>query len=65
MQSCSTIVSGLILGFVFVWKIGLVAMGERSQHCKVAKSQLSVPACMPVVVSTGYIRLVRYYAVIT
>ncbi|KIM74275.1 hypothetical protein PILCRDRAFT_828358 [Piloderma croceum F 1598] len=40
VQSCSTVVSGLILGFAFIWKIGLVAL-----------------ACMPVVLSTGYIRL--------
>jgi len=40
VQSCATIVAGLILGFIFIWKLGLVGM-----------------ACMPVVVSTGYIRL--------
>lgn len=40
VQSCSTVVSGLILGLIFVWKVGLVAL-----------------ACLPVVISTGFIRL--------
>ncbi|KAF7978444.1 hypothetical protein HWV62_632 [Athelia sp. TMB] len=39
-QSSATIVAGSILGLIFVWKLGLVAM-----------------ACMPLVISTGYIRL--------
>lgn len=30
VQSSSTVVSGLVLGFVFVWKLGLVAMGAYS-----------------------------------
>jgi ATP-binding cassette, subfamily B (MDR/TAP), member 1 len=27
IQSCSTVVTGLVLGFVFIWKLGFVAMG--------------------------------------
>jgi ATP-binding cassette subfamily B (MDR/TAP) protein 1 len=40
VQSCSTLVLGIILGLVFIWKVGLVGM-----------------ACIPLVVSAGYIRL--------
>ncbi|VDB95413.1 unnamed protein product [Peniophora sp. CBMAI 1063] len=40
MQSITTLVLGTILGIVYVWKLGLVAM-----------------ACVPFLMSTGYIRL--------
>jgi ATP-binding cassette subfamily B (MDR/TAP) protein 1 len=40
VQCIATLVSGSIIGLIFAWKLGLVAI-----------------ACMPVVVSTGYIRL--------
>lgn len=44
IQSAATVVAGSILGLIFVWKLGLVAI-----------------ACMPVVISTGYIRLVSIH----
>ncbi|KAL9710959.1 hypothetical protein Ac2012v2_005499 [Leucoagaricus gongylophorus] len=40
IQAIATVVSGSILGLVFIWKLGLVAM-----------------ACLPLILSTGYIRL--------
>ncbi|KZV69067.1 P-loop containing nucleoside triphosphate hydrolase protein [Peniophora sp. CONT] len=40
VQSVTTLVLGIILGIVYVWQLGLVAM-----------------ACVPLLVSTGYIRL--------
>ncbi|KAI0059986.1 P-loop containing nucleoside triphosphate hydrolase protein [Artomyces pyxidatus] len=40
VQSFSTLVLGIVLGLVFIWKIGLVGM-----------------ACVPLLISTGYIRL--------
>ncbi|KAI0032067.1 P-loop containing nucleoside triphosphate hydrolase protein [Vararia minispora EC-137] len=40
IQCASTLVLGVVLGLVFIWKLGLVGL-----------------ACIPLVVSTGYIRL--------
>ncbi|KZV67726.1 P-loop containing nucleoside triphosphate hydrolase protein [Peniophora sp. CONT] len=40
VQSMSTLVLGVILGLIFIWKIGLVGL-----------------ACIPLLMSTGYIRL--------
>jgi ATP-binding cassette subfamily B (MDR/TAP) protein 1 len=40
VQAASTLVSGLVLGLVFIWKVALVAL-----------------ACMPLLMSAGYIRL--------
>lgn len=47
VQSIACLIAGSVLGLVFVWKLGLVAM-----------------ACIPLVVSTGYIRLVRKLSII-
>ncbi|KAF8892354.1 multidrug resistance protein 1 [Gymnopilus junonius] len=41
IQGISTVITGSILGLIFVWRIGLVGM-----------------ACMPLLISIGYIRLV-------
>lgn len=41
VQAIATVVSGSVLGLVFIWKLGLVGL-----------------ACTPLVISTGYIRLV-------
>ncbi|KAM6494368.1 multidrug resistance protein 1 [Amanita muscaria] len=40
VQSCSTIITGAVLGLIFIWKVALVGI-----------------ACIPAVISTGYIRL--------
>ncbi|THH18900.1 hypothetical protein EW146_g2189 [Bondarzewia mesenterica] len=40
VQSISTLIIGLILGLIFIWKVGLVGL-----------------ACVPLLISTGYIRL--------
>ncbi|VDB87190.1 unnamed protein product [Peniophora sp. CBMAI 1063] len=40
VQSISTLILGVILGLIFIWKIGLVGL-----------------ACIPLLMSTGYIRL--------
>jgi len=41
LQSIATVISGSILGLVFIWKVALIGI-----------------ACTPLVLSTGYIRLV-------
>ncbi|KAI0267305.1 P-loop containing nucleoside triphosphate hydrolase protein [Gloeopeniophorella convolvens] len=40
VQAFATVVAGLIIGLIFIWKVGLVGLG-----------------CIPLLLSTGYIRL--------
>lgn len=57
-QSCSTVVAGIVLGMVFLWKLGLIAMGMCASLNDIDAFLISSLACMPVLISAGYIRLV-------
>ena len=43
VESIATLISGTVLGLVFIWKVGIVGL-----------------ACIPLLMSSGYIRLVRH-----
>lgn len=45
IRNLTTVIVGIVLGLVFIWKLGLVGL-----------------ACAPLLVSTGFIRLVSYAA---
>lgn len=57
IQAAATLIGGSVIGLVYAWKVALVAIGEfvSSFRCIVP---ICLSACIPVLVSTGYIRLV-------
>jgi len=60
IQGVATLIAGSVLGLVFIWKVALVGIGKLLlifyiwisfyKHLKIA--------CAPLLISTGYIRLV-------
>jgi hypothetical protein len=59
VQSFSTIILGVILGTIFIWKVGLVGIGEFSMNVNAcSRSPIFCAAVLPLLVSAGYIRLV-------
>ena len=58
LQSIATLISGSIIGLIFAWKLALVGIGELSFIFHHLESN-DVVACIPVLVTSGYIRLVR------
>ena len=63
IQSISTIITGSVIGLILIWKLALVGIGEFSGRLRTVSYCLP-SACMPLVLSTGYIRLVSVEFVI-
>ena len=63
VQSISTLIAGSILGLVFIWKIGLIGMGTLTTKFSfliLTRAHNRRSACLPFLVSSGYIRLVCF-----
>jgi hypothetical protein len=59
VQAFATLAAGLVVGLVYVWKIGLVGLGTyRHSLFLLNAADYLTSACVPFLMSTGYIRLV-------
>ena len=60
IQSIACLIAGAALGLAFLWKLALVGIGASIIAFKIRiLHQLKIVlACVPLLVSTGYIRLV-------
>jgi ATP-binding cassette, subfamily B (MDR/TAP), member 1 len=59
VQAFATLAAGLVVGLVYVWKIGLVGFGTyRHSLFFLIDADYLTSACVPFLISTGYIRLV-------
>jgi ABC-type multidrug transport system fused ATPase/permease subunit len=60
VQSFATLIAGSILGLAFIWKVGLVGIGTLTSFLIITRAHNHQSACIPFLVSTGYIRLVSF-----
>ena len=62
LQSFATIIGGSIIGLIYNYKVALVSIGMERTLCCYDGLWLIITsiACMPFLVSAGYIRLVSY-----
>jgi ATP-binding cassette subfamily B (MDR/TAP) protein 1 len=62
VQAFATLGIGIIIGVIYIWKVGLVGLGISPQLIKFecTLNRLLDIACVPFLISTGYIRLVNY-----
>ena len=62
IQSISCVIAGSILGLAFVWKVALVAIGTLTSKSSfiLTRAHNHRSACIPLLVSAGYIRLVSF-----
>lgn len=59
MQAIVTIIAGSVIGLSYAWQPALVGMGAMSFELHRTSAYIPYAACIPVLISTGYIRLVR------
>ena len=60
VQAFATLSVGLIISMIYIWKVGLVGLGKYlSNLCLQLILTTWKIACVPFLMSTGYIRLVR------
>ena len=64
IQSFSCLIAGSILGLAFIWKVGLVAIGTLTSEILLflilTRAHNHRSACIPLLVSSGYIQLVSF-----
>ena len=60
VQSISCLIAGSILGLAFIWKVALVGMGTLTTKSRFLIAHNHRSACIPLLVSSGYIRLVSF-----
>ena len=61
VQSLSCLIAGSILGLAFIWKVALVGIGTLTTKFSfliLTRAHNHLSACIPLLVSSGYIRLV-------
>lgn len=65
VQGLATMFGGAIIGLIYAWKIALVAMGtfDRMSLSFAGLTRGCFTACIPLLVATGFIRLVRSHIV--
>ena len=63
VQSISCLIAGSILGLAFIWKVALVGIGTLTHSIQLSyltRAHNHRPACIPLLISSGYIRLVSF-----
>ena len=63
IQSISSLIGCSIIGLVYVWKVGLVAIGtltSKFYFLILTRAHNHWSACIPLLISSGYIRLVSF-----
>lgn len=62
VQAFATLTLGLIIGLVYIWKVGLVELGmsARAHQRRMVIDLDCLAVCVPFVIFTGYVRLVGY-----
>ena len=62
VQAFATLTLGVIIGLVYIWKVGLVELGmfARAHQRWMAIDTDYLSVCVPFVIFTGYIRLVGW-----
>jgi ATP-binding cassette subfamily B (MDR/TAP) protein 1 len=62
VQSFACLIAGSILGLAFIWKVALVGIGTLTTKFSffIILHELIIIACLPLLVSSGYIRLVSF-----
>ena len=60
VQAFATLTGGIIIGIIYIWKLGLVGFGisHRTFRDRVYIETDFDIACIPLLMSTGYTRLV-------